>query len=479
MSGNDIAAVWIVQLLIFGSKTQACIDAMASKGKRRSNCSSPEELQRALKLHFPRGIDRQQPWNNLALDAQVVDAYESFLGEMLTLSTRPTKTWICKACFLCFPSGDKGLFNSFADRMCQVASFCFSKRLESTSGKKLSNPLKRLLKIIAGQEETCPASLGSSLFERSKRQLAKRKSEASTPSPKKRKPSSPVPSFGIAASSPGIAASSSGIAASSSSSGIQNIQSFYQNLLASTSSCQAAEKEQKETIDILSQETISSEEAPLPISSPGRKEKKGMGFWFDPAVMTFVRNGAEAGDVEPGECKAGENGFVLVRFGKEEWQQTELPVLEWKKTQIAKPAGTSKAGAKAKASGKSKAKAKAKAKASAKAKAKSKAVSKPSTDQAKTSGPAHMAAAPGSGSANAAFVKEYRTATNAYAIRKKWKEGHSELKRQIVELRHKDNVFSKEELMDMAVKAIHKLSVEKKPEADVIAWVKEQLKSRD
>ena len=62
----------------------------------------------------------------------------------------------------------------------------------------------------------------------------------------------------------------------------------------------------------------------------------------------------------------------------------------------------------------------------------------------------------------------------AFAIRKKWKDETKELKRQIIELKHRDTSrFSKEELVIMADEVLGKLrSGETEP--DVVAWAKEK-----
>ena len=54
-------------------------------------------------------------------------------------------------------------------------------------------------------------------------------------------------------------------------------------------------------------------------------------------LQTFVRRGDAAGDLEPAECKAGDQGFVLARFEGEDWITTELPTLQWEKLLKAEP----------------------------------------------------------------------------------------------------------------------------------------------
>ena len=77
------------------------------------------------------------------------------------------------------------------------------------------------------------------------------------------------------------------------------------------------------------------------------------------------------------------------------------------------------------------------------------------------------------------FVKEFRTQTNAFAIRKNLKDGTKEFKRQIIELKHRDTSrFSKQELATMADQVMEKLRTGE-TEPDVVAWAKEKLKERD
>lgn len=101
-----------------------------------------------MRLHVPAGMNRKQPWNPLATPQEVVDTCENFLTEVLMLSTGPTKTWFLNACQLTFPGKGHSLFNSFAERFCSACSFCFRQRLNMTTGKRTSNPMKRLMKII-------------------------------------------------------------------------------------------------------------------------------------------------------------------------------------------------------------------------------------------------------------------------------------------------------------------------------------------
>ena len=80
---------------------------------------------------------------------------------------------------------------------------------------------------------------------------------------------------------------------------------------------------------------------------------------------------------------------------------------------------------------------------------------------------------------NANFVKEYRTNTNAFAIRNTFKDGTKEFKRRIIELKHRDTSwYRKEELATMAAQVLGKVR-HGETEPDVVAWAKDKLKEKD
>ena len=405
--------------------------------KRRSNSARPLDLGKALKLFFPTGLSRQQKWNTGSSEETVIE-YEDFLMEMIMLSVRPTKTWIQAACEQAFQKCDKDICSSFAQRFSAVAGFCYSKKLKMTSGKKTPGALRRIVKAMSKESEKDPQGLGEKLLVHAKkRTLEKKISIASTPSPKRRKKAAtPLPSSARKTS----------------------VEDLYAGLLQSSD--QLLEQKSKQAVYVSSEEEGHDQAAlTLPSSSAAGPALpvQSKGLWFDPMLHTFVRRGDAAGDLEPAECKAGDEGFVLARFKGEDWVTTEMPTMQWEKLLNAEPK-----------------KAKAKAKAKAKGKAKAAGVLKRPASILATSEPAAVAEP-----TNFVFVKEYRTKTNAFAIRKKWRDGTKEFKRQILELRHRDTAkFSKQELATMADQAIEKLS-NGENEPDVVAWAKEKLQERD
>lgn len=156
-------------------------------GKRRSDSASPLDLGKALKFFFPTGLSRQQKWNKGTCE-EIVIQYEDFLMEMILLSVRPTKTWILKACEKTFQKSDKDICGSFAQRFCEVASFCHRKKLRMKTGQKFPPAMRRILKAISKESEKDPQGLGEKLLAHAKkRTLEKKISIASTPSPKRRK----------------------------------------------------------------------------------------------------------------------------------------------------------------------------------------------------------------------------------------------------------------------------------------------------
>lgn len=416
---------------------------MASKNKRRSNTSSPAELEKALKLCFTQGINRSQPWNQLASCDMVVEKYEEFITELVLLTTRPTKGWLLKGCLLSFPSGDKGVFNSFSERIIEAVRYCFQKRFEMKSGKKTQPAVKRIVKIINQSEDQQPATLGGQLLQHSKKRfLEKKNSEATSPSPSKKKKAAVV--FG--AEEPASA---------------NAVASFYQNLLGSSQP--VLEALPSGTIEILSSEDELSIAPVLPTSASsshlGATGQKSQGLWFDPSLMIFVRKGDTSGQVEPARaCKSGKDGFVVAQFGVE-WVRTEMTNLEWERLEASKSACKSKA----------KAMSKAKAKAEDKAKACLKKPASSGTSRSSVRDPN-----------SPAYALEYRQATNAMAIRKKWKDSGKALNRQIGELRHQNKeLWSREDLHALAQQVVHKILVDKSPESDAVAWGKEELKKKD
>jgi hypothetical protein len=402
--------------------------------KRRSNSASPLDLGKALKFFFPTGLSRQQIWNKGTCE-EIVIQYEDFLMEMILLSVRPTKTWILGACEKTFQKCDKDICGSFAQRFSEVASFCHRKKLRMKTGQKFPPAIRRIVKAMSKESEKDPQGLGEKLLAHAKkRTLEKKISIASTPSPKRRKKAATP----LASSAPARETS---------------VEELYAGLLQSSD--QLLQQKSEEPVFVSSgEEGHDQAHLPLPSSSAAGPALpvQGKGLWFDPMLHTFVRRGDAAGDFEVAECKAGDQGFVLARFKGEDWITTEMPTMEWEKLLKAEP---------------KKAKAKGKAKAKAAGVLKRPASILPSEPAAP--------AEPNSGN----FVKEYRTKTNAFAIRKKWKDGTKDFKRQIIELKHRDTWrFSKQELATMADQVMEKLR-NGENELDVVAWAKEKLKERD
>lgn len=115
----------------------------------------------------------------------MVHHYENFIVEMLGLSCRPTKTWILKACEASFQKVCKDTCGSFAQRFAEVARFCHKRKLAVKTGTRQHFAMRRVLKILNEQE---PQGLGDKFCAFAKKRiLEKRISQATTPSPKRRK----------------------------------------------------------------------------------------------------------------------------------------------------------------------------------------------------------------------------------------------------------------------------------------------------
>ena len=284
-----------------------------SNSKRRSNSASPLDLGKALKLHFPTGLSKQQKWKTATCEEIVIE-YEDFLMEMILLSVRPTKTWILGACEQTFQKCDKDMWASFAQRFSEVASFCHRKKLRMKTGERMPPALRRLVKAISKECDSNPQGLGDKfLAHAKKRTLEKKISIASTPSPRRRKKAATP----LASSAPARETS---------------VEDLYAGLLRSSDHLLQQKSKEAVLVSSSGEEGHDQVALPVPSSSAGQAlPVQGKGLWFDPMLQTFVRRGDAAGDLEPAECKAGDQGFVLARFEGEDWITTEMPTLQWQK----------------------------------------------------------------------------------------------------------------------------------------------------
>ena len=293
------------------------------KMARRSNTSTPEELAKVLKIYLPNGFGHEYV---AATNDGVVQHYEQLICEMLMLTPRPTCSWISKAVTLAYQQVKVEDARLFGQKLAQACQYCFQKKLQMTSGKKLSEAMKRVLKQISNPKR--PMSYGERLrVGESKRQLKLRLSNESA-SPAK---------------SPGKlyeAMLGGGQASAASSSASQ----LYANMLGGGTNLSGHAE---------SQIIISSEEEFLPIasSSSSSKANQAAAHWFDPKLKALVKHGSSPGEIEAATMTAGPEGFCTATFKDGQIIQTEVPnmLLAEKKTSKGKGQGKSKGNAKSKA----------------------------------------------------------------------------------------------------------------------------------
>ena len=296
--------------------------ALLFKMVRRSNSSTPEELSKVLKMYMPNGIGDKYLQAN---PEDVAIAYEQIIVEMLMLSARPTQSWITSAVLKTYQTVGSSEAKSFGQQLAQTCQYCFRKKLQVTTGKKVSGAMRRILSVISSAKR--PQSPGDMLRHNA---ALKRKAtnENMGPSPLKRK-------------------------------GLQRAGELYSNMLtpkkASNSTAQLyasmlGEGVSSPKVSALGSDAIvlssddddqvpnassSSKVAPVPLPTTTSTSDK-VAHWYDPAHKALVRHGKSAGELEIAHMAPGAGGFCTATFGGGEPLATEIPNVLLKQPEVPK-----------------------------------------------------------------------------------------------------------------------------------------------
>ena len=120
--------------------------ALLFKMMRRSKSSTPEELSKVLKTFLPNGLGDKYLQPN---PEDVAIAYEQVIVEMLMLSARPTQSWITSAVLKTYQTVGSSEAKSFGQQLAQTCQYCFRKKLQVTTRKKVSHTMRRILNVIS------------------------------------------------------------------------------------------------------------------------------------------------------------------------------------------------------------------------------------------------------------------------------------------------------------------------------------------
>ena len=289
---------------------------------RRSNSSSPEELAKVLKLYLPHGIGLDYLKPN---PEEVAACYESLVVEMLTLSARPTQCWISAACLLAYQKIDKAEAKTFGQRLCQCCQHCFNKKLQATTGKKLSQPMKRILSVISKGQR--PQSQGDLLRRHAARQLKRRKSnesEKGTPV----KGTSQMYSDMIAPASSNPAQSSASTAHGLYEAMLGNSHAFPNTIASGSQEVELIVSSQEEPEQKIPNNAL------LPTCDGSATSTKAS--WFDPSHNAMARSSSTSpGQVVVASMEPGKDGFCVATFPGEKPFVTEVANVLLKKSSAA------------------------------------------------------------------------------------------------------------------------------------------------
>ena len=271
------------------------VAALLFKMVRRSNSSTPEELSKVLKTFLPNGLGDKYLQAN---PEDVAIAYEQIIVEMLMLSARPTQSWITSAVLKTYQTVGSSEAKSFGQQLAQTCQYCFRKKLQVTTGKKVSGAMRRILSVISSAKR--PQSPGDMLRHNA---ALKRKatSETGEPSPLKRKPLQRTGELNSNMLTPKKASSNTAQPqASTVGEGVSSPM-----VSASGSDAIVVSSDDDDQVPLASS---SSKVAPVPLPTTTSTSEK-VAHWYDPAHKALVRHGKSAGELGIAHMAPGAGGF--------------------------------------------------------------------------------------------------------------------------------------------------------------------------
>ena len=296
------------------------VAALLFKMVRRSNSSTPEELSKVLKTFLPNGLGDKYLQAN---PEDVAIAYEQIIVEMLMLSARPTQSWITSAVLKTYQTVGSSEAKSFGQQLAQTCQYCFRKKLQVTTGKKVSGAMRRILSVISSAKR--PQSPGDMLRHNA---ALKRKATSETGEPSPLKPLQRTGELYSNMLTPKKASSSTAqLYASMLGEGVSSPK-----VSASGSDAIVLSSDDDDQVPLASS---SSKVAPVPLPTTTSTSEK-VAHWYDPAHKALVRHGKSAGELEIAHMAPGAGGFCTATFGGGEPLATEIPNVLLKQPEIPK-----------------------------------------------------------------------------------------------------------------------------------------------
>lgn len=328
---------------------------------RRSNSAKPEDLVKVLRAHLPQGLDKKYLDHEPSM---IVSAYEDLISDILLRTPRPTKTLLQAAAVRSWEQVKGSEAETWAERVAKAVSYCYNKRLQVSTGARLTPAVRRIIQQISKN------SFGANKVrdeKKPKRALKPAPSDASTMNKRKR-PKNKLEDVCPDTKQP---EKKQQTISSSSNMSSEELRSLYG--LPPTSNPSSSSKGGPQIALDVDAEMIESSceeveviDGKVDESGPASAAPKPLQFW-DGSKLAMVRTvrgkKVVAGMVE------GPGGFLLAKFQGEDAFETEVPNL------VMHGANLRPKPVKPKKRPKSKAKSKAKA-AQGKAKGKAKGVAK-------------------------------------------------------------------------------------------------------
>ena len=319
---------------------------------RRKNTATAGDITHILKAGLPEGLSA-----GVVIESSIEDFIakkELLLRELLLVTSRPTKNLMVEAGNASFQEVDSNVVRDFANRTVEASQYLYQKLHQSSSGKKLSNAVNRLLQIVGKpKSKTSFARIGQAC-----RRTQHQKSSGKAPVVEL---DEEKPAVKRSRSSFGSVGSSSSLGELAASYGLAEIPARAKAAASESSIFLPSSPEADDAVVV-----IDEEDEPAASAGPTGHEV----FDFNKACL--VRH--VAGKCIQAKMHPGENGFMVAKFANEPAKETEITVLLWQKRKNSlagkfsskeKPKAKAKGKAKAKANGKAKAKAKGKAQAQA------------------------------------------------------------------------------------------------------------------
>ena len=287
---------------------------------RRSNSAKPEDLVKVLRSHLPKGLDKKY------LDHEpqmIVAAYEELIADILLRTARPTKVLLQAAAVKSWEQVKGSEAETWAERVSKAVSYCYNKRLQVSTGSRLSPPVRRIIQQI--NKHTFNAAQTAKA--KPKRTLKPVPSMASDATTTKRKRCKSKPVDGKQAKHDHTDSPSR---PSSKAMSIEELRNLYG--LPATSNPSSSSKGDLPLVDVDAEIVESSceeiedvgEGAQGPEGGPAKAAPKPLQFW-DSSKLAMVRS--VGGKKIFAKMKEGPNGFLTAEFDGESPLETEVPNL--------------------------------------------------------------------------------------------------------------------------------------------------------